>query len=282
MKHFYMVVNKEKDPDYKIARSIQEYLKSRGALCSFQEEAQVGSHFYYSDASLVPESAEGILVLGGDGTIIQAARDLVCCSLPLLGINIGTLGYLTSVDKKLIFPALDRLLKDDYEVEKRMMLDGDIRTSEGRKTDLALNEIVIGRFGSLKPVHYELSVNGEVLNRYTADGIIISTPTGSTAYNLSAGGPIVSPPAALILITPIAPHTLNNRSIILAAEDRVTVRILGGNHSREQASVAFDGNEAAVLAAGDQVTARKSGQVTKLIKLSKVSFLETLRQKMSD
>ena len=281
MKYFYMVVNKEKDPEYRIARKIQEYLKQKGASCSFQENTGSGGEFYYSDASLVPEKTQCVLVLGGDGTIIQAARDLACKSLPLLGVNLGTLGYLTRVDTDLIFPALDRLLKDDYQVENRMMLEGVTRGPEGEKKDLALNDIVIGRYGSLKPVHYELSVNGEVLNRYTADGIIISTPTGSTAYNLSAGGPIVEPTASMILITPIAPHTLNNRSIILAAENTVRIRILGGS-GKEQASVAFDGNESAVLFPGDVVTARRSGKVARLIKFGNASFLETLRVKMSD
>ena len=282
MKHFYMVVNREKDPEYETARSIQTYLTEKGAVCSFQEGAKGDGYFYYSDASLVPKETECILVLGGDGTIIQASRDLAGCGLPLLGVKLGTLGYLTSVDMDTLFPTLDRLIQDDYEVEKRMMLDGRITASGENRTDLALNDIVIGRFGSLRPVHYQLSVNGEILNHYTADGIIISTPTGSTAYNLSAGGPIVEPSASMILVTPVAPHTLNNRSIVLSAEDSVTIRILGGSNEREQASVAFDGNEAAVLLPGDTVTVERSDRVTKLVKLGKASFLEILREKMSN
>ena len=252
MKHFYMVVNREKDPEYETARSIQTYLTEKGAVCSFHEGAKGDGYFYYSDASLVPKETECILVLGGDGTIIQASRDLAGCGLPLLGVKLGTLGYLTSVDMDTLFPTLDRLIQDNYEVEKRMMLDG------------------------------RISVNGEILNHYTADGIIISTPTGSTAYNLSAGGPIVEPSASMILVTPVAPHTLNDRSIVLSAEDSVTIRILGGSNEREQASVAFDGNEAAVLLPGDTVTVERSDRVTKLVKLGKASFLEILREKMSN
>ena len=141
---------------------------------------------------------ECVLVLGGDGTLLQAARDLVDRSIPLLGINMGTLGYLAEIDRKDIFPALDKLIGGEYTVEHRMMLTGTALHSESRRmlADIALNGIVISRNGRLRVVDFNVYVDGAFLSSYTADGIIISTPTGSTCgYNLSVGGPIVAPEA---------------------------------------------------------------------------------------
>ena len=146
--------------------------------------------------------------------------------IPLLGINLGNLGFLAEVNQTSLYSALDQLMADDYEVEERMMLEG--RVYRGRKLigqDIALNDIVIGRDGHLRVVRFKNYVNDVYLNSYNADGIIISTPTGSTGYSLSAGGPIVSPNAAMTIMTPIAPHTLNTRSIIFPAQDVITVEI---------------------------------------------------------
>ena len=142
---------------------------------------------------------------------------------PLLGINLGTLGYLAEIDKESVFPALDCLMSGKYEIEPRMMLQG--RAYRGNRLlaeDIALNDIVISREDGLRVIHLDNYVNGAYLNTYQADGIILSTPTGSTGYSLSAGGPIVSPAASLFVMTPLAPHTLNSRSIILPPENEIT------------------------------------------------------------
>lgn len=146
------------------------------------------------------------LLYWGDGTLLQAARDVVHLDIPLLGINLGTLGFLAEVDKNSVYPALDRLLSDDYELEDRMMLEGKIyRGEELIGKDIALNDIVIGREGHLRVIRFKNYVNDAYMNSYNADGIIISTPTGSTGYSLSAGGPVVSPSASMMIMTPSLP-----------------------------------------------------------------------------
>ena len=162
--------------------------------------------------------------------------------------------------------------------EDRMMLEG---IFEDGSKDVSLNDIVISRKGELRVIHFQLYVNGEMLNSYEADGIIISTPTGSTAYNLSAGGPIVEPTASLIVITPICSHALNTSSIVLSSDDEIGIEIGMGRHeSKEEVFTTFDGADTVVLTTGDKVTVRRSEASTKIMKLSKVSFLETLRRKM--
>lgn len=139
---------------------------------------------------LIPEDTQCILVLGGDGTLLQAARDVVHREIPMLGINLGTLGFLAEVDKQSVYAALDKLKEDDYEIEERMMLTGTVwRDDKIVGRDVALNDIVIGRDGHLRVVRFKNYVNNVYLNSYNADGIIISTPTGSTGYSLSCGGP---------------------------------------------------------------------------------------------
>lgn len=190
----------------------------------------------------------------------------------------GTLGYLTEVEVGNIDEAIKQILAGDYSLESRMMLEG---IFEDGKTDVALNDIVVSRKGVLRVVHFRLFVNGEPLNSYEADGIILSTPTGSTAYNLSAGGPIVEPTASLIVITPICSHALNTSSIVLSSDDEIIIEIAEGrNGSTEEVSVAFDGADMVTLFTGDRIKIHKSRSFTKIMKLSKVSFLEILRRKM--
>ena len=215
---------------------------------------------------------------------MQAARDVVHRDIPLLGINLGTLGFLAEVEGAAVYGALDQLMADDYEVEKRMMLIGTVyRGDTVIGEDIALNDIVIGREGPLRVVRFNNYVNNEYLNSYNADGIIISTPTGSTGYTLSVGGPIVSPNAFMTILTPIAPHTLNTRSIVFPAEDVITVEMGEGRHRDCERGVAsFDGDSVIHMVTGDRIVIRKAEAETKILKLNHLSFVEVLRQKMSN
>lgn len=285
MKNFFIITNEIKDPDLKTTRFIKEYLENRGRRCTIQESAKgnrMGVLYKYTDASSIPDDVDCVLVLGGDGTLLQASRDLQTRDLPLLGINMGTLGYLAEVDHKNIESALEKLLLGEYEIVSRMMLSG-AAIHQGKKMleDLALNDIVIGRYGRLRIIDFNIYVNGEFLNRYSADGVVISTPTGSTGYSLSAGGPIVSPEASLLLISPVAPHTLNTRSIVLPDDVEITVEMLPSHgNSGDGAEVTFDGDTSIRLSCNDQVVIRKASRKTKLIKINQISFLEVLRNKM--
>lgn len=287
MDKYCIITNIEKDKDFTVSNEIKAYLEQHGKSCTILEHSRDAdtehSSYRYTDPQKVAADTDCVLVLGGDGTLIQAARDLSGKNIPLLGVNFGTLGYLAGVEKQNILPALDQLMADEYTLERRMMLDGAV-ISDGQviKRDVALNDIVISRCGVLKVIDFKIYVNGEFLNLYSADGIIISTPTGSTAYNMSAGGPIVSPEASLLVVTPICPHTLNTRSIILSSEDKITIELCrdrSGN--REERMVSFDGDNFGKAYAQDTVEICCSRQYTNIIKLNKLSFLEILREKMS-
>lgn len=284
MDSFYIITNKDKDPGFQTTRFVKEYLEKRGKKCTIRENmAESGGNYKYTDAAGIPEDVDCVLVLGGDGTLLQASRDLTERDLPLLGINMGTLGYLAEVDRKGIEPALERLLAGEYQIVSRMMIFGEVY-HQGKKVmeDLALNDIVIGRYGRLRIIDFKIYVNGEYLNRYSADAMVISTPTGSTGYSLSAGGPIISPEASMLLMTPVAPHTLNTRSIILPDDAEITVEMLPG-HSRsgDDAEVTFDGDTSVRLTCTDKVVIRKAVKKTRLIKINQISFLEVLRTKMN-
>lgn len=285
MDRFYIITNSEKDPELEITKSIVNYLERNGRECRVQQAGRKeNGPYHYTDPNLIPDETECIIVLGGDGTLLQAARDVVYKGIPLLGINLGNLGYLAEVDKQSVYPALDQLLTGDYEVEERMMLSGSVyRGEELIGEDIALNDIVIGRDGHLRVVRFKNYVNDEYLNSYNADGIIISTPTGSTGYSLSAGGPIVSPNASMTIMTPIAPHTLNTRSIIFPAEDVITVEIGKGRHvDCERGIASFDGDAFIPMVTGDCIEIRQAKVKTKILKLNHLSFVEVLRRKMRD
>ena len=286
MDKFFIIANRQKDKELKTARKVEAYLNSKGKSCILREETseqKVRSN-HYTDVEKIPKDVECIIVIGGDGTLLQAARDVVNRQIPLLGINMGTLGYLAEIDRSSIDGALNHLMLDEYTIEKRMMLNGKVYHKEDLiAEDVALIDIVIGRDGPLHVTRFHNYVNGEFLNSYTADGIIIATATGSTGYSLSAGGPIVSPETNILIMTPVAPHTLNTRSVIFPAEDEITVEIGEGSQGCEaKAVVSFDGDTNVPMRTADRVAIRRSVKDTQIIKISNISFLEVLRRKMKN
>ena len=285
MDNFYIITNSDKDENLEFSGQIEEYLHKNGCRCMVQQaERKKEGAYHYTNPDLIPEDTQCSLVLGGDGTLLQAARDVVHREIPMLGINLGTLGFLAEVDKQSVYAALDKLKEDDYEIEERMMLTGTVwRDDKIVGRDVALNDIVIGRDGHLRVVRFKNYVNNVYLNSYNADGIIISTPTGSTGYSLSCGGPIVAPNGSMTLMTPIAPHTLNTRSIIFPAEDVITVELGEGRRQVQEYGVAsFDGDTTIPMVTGDRIVIQKAAVSTRILKLNHLSFVEVLRQKMRD
>ncbi len=271
---FYLVTNDGKDIGLRITKRIKGMLEDAGKTCVLCRKDNQNRIL----CSSVPKEVDCVVVVGGDGTLIEAARILYGREIPILGVNMGTLGYLTEVETGQIEEAVEQMLKGDFTLERRMMLKG---TFGDGKEDTALNDIVVTRKGFLRVIHFNIYVNGELLNSYEADGIIISTPTGSTAYNFSAGGPVVEPTASMFVITPICSHALNMGSIVLSCEDEIVVEVgQGKNHSREEVYMAFDGADMFPLYTGDSVRIRRADFGTQLVKLSKISFLEILRRKM--
>ena len=273
MKNFGIVINEIKDPKMQVTERIRSYLISHGASCVLVKNTQE-----------LTEEVECVLVLGGDGTMLQASNGIAGKNILMIGVNLGTLGYLAEIELDTLEEALNQLLIDDYVVDERIMLQGRIAGKDGiADISPALNDISITRCGPLQIISLKIYVNGRFLCRWNADGIIISTPTGSTGYNMSAGGPIVEPGAKLFVLTPICAHTLNARSIILRAEDIVEIEIDSGHNGTVlQVEANSDGNESISMETGDKIFISKAENTTKIIKLSKVSFLEILHKKMGD
>jgi NAD+ kinase len=284
MNKFYVIANSQKDMDFAMADKISEYIIAKGGTCVCQKRdiGKEGIKYNSADASLIPEGTECVIVLGGDGTLIQAARDLSSINVPVFGINIGTLGYLTEIDMEQAFPAIDRIMADEYNIDTRMILRGRVyRGDDKLYSDIALNDIVINRMGSLKIINFDIFVNGEYLITYPADGLIVSTPTGSTAYNLSAGGPIVRPQTDCIVMTPVCPHVLNKSSVIFGGEDVLEVRMTQSRSGVEERVVTFDGTDYINLISGDRIVISRSDTRASLIRIGKHNFLQILRNKLS-
>ncbi|CDC36715.1 probable inorganic polyphosphate/ATP-NAD kinase [Butyrivibrio sp. CAG:318] len=284
MNKFYVIANSQKDMDFAMADKISEYIIAKGGTCVCQKRdiGKEGIKYNSADASLIPDGTECVIVLGGDGTLIQAARDLSSINVPVFGINIGTLGYLTEIDMEQAFPAIDRIMADEYNIDTRMILRGRVyRGDDKLYSDIALNDIVINRMGSLKIINFDIFVNGEYLITYPADGLIVSTPTGSTAYNLSAGGPIVRPQTDCIVMTPVCPHVLNKSSVIFGGEDVLEVRMTQSRSGVEERVVTFDGTDYINLISGDRIVISRSDTRASLIRIGKHNFLQILRNKLS-
>lgn len=280
-KLFYILTNKYKDPEGVITDGIRKYLEEKGMECCKSSKVQElkNNRYLYTNADDVPDDTDCIIALGGDGTILQASRDLHHLRIPILGVNIGTFGFLTDADKCTVFEALDKYLNDDFEIDKRMMICGEvIRDGEKVYENFALNDAVINRRGGLKVIDFDISVNNEYINTYFADGVIVSTATGSTAYSLSAGGPIIQPNAKVLIISPICPHTINTRSIVLDEYDEIMIEMTDHKMIGEEREITFDGETSFKLKKGDRIYIRRFPEMALFIKTNRISFLQKIRK----
>ena len=277
MNNFLIIANKQKDINLEITEQIKHHITRMGAVCNVYD--QYNRNVTSID---IPEGTQCILVIGGDGTILAAARMLVGNTIPLLGINLGTLGFLADVNLADLSKTLDLLLKDQYQVENRIMLTAEVyKQGEKAATYIALNDFNINRCGASRVIGLKVGINGSTIDCYRADGVIVCTPTGSTGYNLSAGGPIINPTCKNFVITPICPHSLTARSIVLAKEDVVTVEVEQiRSNIKEEAIISFDGREGLSIDPGDQAKIYKSQEVTPFIKATEVSFVQILKEKL--
>ena len=284
MQNFYIITNMKKDPDLVFTRGLMEFLTMAGRKCC-RVNTETDVEMKRLKKTLDP-AEDCLLVIGGDGTVLRAAHLIIGSGVPILGINLGTLGYLAEVERSNWREMMSQLLEGNYEIEPRMMLEGRRMDSDGNVRDdvvlHALNEVVIARSGAIRVLNLNVFVDGQLLNNLNADGIIVSTATGSTAYNMSAGGPIVEPKARLIMLTPICAHTLNTRSVVLSKDDSVVIEMACSERNVEMlANAAFDGGSSFELRYGDRIEIRRSPEVTNLVKLTKRSFLSTLHRKLS-
>lgn len=225
----------------------------------------------------LPKGTECVITVGGDGTMLRAARAGFGGKVKFIGINRGHMGYLTELSEISDYDEFARrLIKDDFKIEERMMLSARVKRKERVfYRDYAINDVLLGKNNSVRMMDYEVYVGETLLNSYKADGFLVASPTGSTAYSMSAGGPIASPTAKLLILTPICPHSINTRSIVLSADDRVTVIPHGQNQL-----VSCDGGEPVSLTDGDRLIVERARTSMKFIKFAETSFLDTLRDRM--
>lgn len=230
-----------------------------------------------ADAVALARSVDLLLVFGGDGTMLRVAREIAGSSTPVLGINVGGLGFLTAVPSDQLDRALKQLWCGEFHFERRALIEAEVRNGGRRVRKLALNDIVIGRGEVSRLIELEVDVSGEPLTSYRCDGLIVSSPTGSTAYSLAAGGAVVLPTAEVFALTPICPHTLSNRSLIVPLSGTIRIRPT----SRTPASmVSADGEIISELSPGDVVTVRRSRHRVRIMHLAGSSFFEALRRKL--
>ncbi len=280
---FLIVTNKSKDKGMGLTERMAIYLEKCGIIVRRAIRNSEGG----TDDKINTDDVDVVIVLGGDGTFLRTARECAGSGVPILGVNLGALGFLSETVPENIENSMDRLMNREYEVSKRMMLKAVIDRADPADGEAsvspALNDITVTRCGSLQIMRFSIFVNGKELSNLNADGIIVSTPTGSTGYNMSAGGPIVEPEADLIVLTPICAHTLNSRSIVLSAQDTVEIVIgEGRDGNRAEVEASADGSERVRLYTGDKISITKSEYISNVVRLSKDSFLHTLHQKLGE
>jgi len=278
-----IIANRDKDEGLRITSMVVKSIKDNGAEPVLADDlaVDIGEKVQNLREDDVIVKSDIMLCLGGDGTFLKCARKVFSKKIPILGINLGNLGFLTEVDKNEIDPAIKRLVNGEYDIEERMMLETTIiRDDKEIMRDIVLNDVVISRGWMSRILHLKTYLNNQFVDLYPGDGLIISTPTGSTAYSLSAGGPIVEPDMKLIIVTPICPHLLYSRSFITTGE-RV-LKVLVSETNCHGAMVTVDGENGYELMGGDSIITKKSSQYLKMIRLSDRNFFDVLRSKIYD
>jgi len=276
-----IIVNISKDIDLKVTNSIARWIEAMNGQVMLTEEASSRLRSFgagYSREEIYIR-ADLIIVLGGDGTILGVSREAAKYNKPLLGVNLGHLGFLAEVEVKDIFKSLESVFNGETEIEKRVMLKASICGKKGTKDFYALNDIIITRGMLSRVVTLRTYIDGEFVSAVSGDGLIVATPTGSTAYSLSAGGPIIPPDLPVLVMTPICPHSLLSRSVVFSDTSALKVD-LTENHG--DAFLSIDGQEGYRICEDEYVIIEKAPFTTNLIKLPGKSFYEVLRTKLSD
>jgi NAD+ kinase len=271
-------------PDAKEAQAVLltllDWLAGHGLAVVLEKETAglvPGAAVPAARKSDLPGQVDMLIVLGGDGTLLSMARAVGDLGVPILGVNLGGLGFLTATTLDELLPALERLLAGGMEIEERMLLSARLRREGQAPADyLALNDVVITKSAMSRIIDLRVSVDGQHAINYRADGLIVSTPTGSTAYNLSAGGPILFPTMDAVVLTPIAPHTLSNRPVVLPGTQRIEVTLL----VEQEVMLTMDGQVGVPLRERDVVEVQKAPARIRLARFPQKDFFSVLRTKL--
>ncbi|TCT16928.1 NAD+ kinase [Natranaerovirga pectinivora] len=285
MENFGILTNRSKDPDFEMTKLIAKWLEDNNktvVLTTELLESSEDNKVNMADEALY-KVMDCAIILGGDGTIIHSARKLAVHEVPIVGVNLGTVGFLAEVEKKDALNVLEKILSEEYVIENRMMLSTSIISSNGNMINagIGLNDVVVTRGGFSRIIELSVYVNGQLIDIYYADGMIVSTPTGSTAYSLSAGGPILNPATEMMVITPICPHSLTARSIVVSGEDEVWVKVEDIRNKEDgDVLVTIDGQIGYKLNKNDKIVIKNAAHKTKLVKLKDNNFYTLLRKKI--
>lgn len=286
MKKVVLTPNPYRDKNFNTVRTAMQILENAGMEAKLCLPFEVDKSFdlpkdlYFSRLDRELANANVIICFGGDGTILHMAKTATRYDLPILGVNIGTMGFMAELESSEL-QELARLGKDDYTIDRRMMLDVSVQ----RDRDIifhesCLNDVVITKGAIARIVHLQVSCDNVEVMEFGGDGVIVATPTGSTAYSLSAGGPIVEPDAHSILVTPICAHDMVSRSIV--ASDRRVIQVELTRNARRNAFLSVDGGKSLKLNMGDVASIRKAQKETKLIRLKKRSFYDVINAKFKN
>lgn len=282
MENIGIIPNTIKDINFEMTNQFVQWICEKNCTPLISEQVAFATNLkeYGADLNKIYSDADFLIVLGGDGTLLRVARNAALHNTPILGINLGTLGFLTDVEKSEAKNSFEKIIAGDYTLEKRMMLHTNVLTQiTAHETLLGLNDICITRGGFMTIVKLEIYINDEFVDVFSADGIIISTPTGSTAYNLSAGGPILVPSAEMMVITPICPHSMYSRSFVVSGDDNIKIKV--GQIDNNDVILSVDGRMTNILKNNDIVSIRKSKYYTTIIKTNGLGFYKVLRQKIN-
>lgn len=265
---FFVLGNAERPNVRREAEKLLPWLQQQGEVVVFDLEQKVNLHDYDADVALV---------LGGDGAILRAARQMGRKQVPVLGINLGKLGFLADVSPSEVREVIPELIAGNYRVTSHLMFDCEAETEEGPRRCLGLNEVVVQSGPPFHMLELELAINGEVASTFHGDGLIVSTPVGSTAHGLSAGGPILGQELRAFVVTPICPHSLTSRTIVESADKQFTIMVSRGTNSY----LVVDGQEVWRLPARSCVTVREAAVSFRLVKVAGRSYYRTLHDKLN-
>lgn len=281
MKNIGVITNREKDIGLKYTNQLIESIKRHGGNVILPTPNSNGKEGIDNEVNEICANCDLIICLGGDGTFLKAARVAYLYDIPMLGINLGSLGFLTDIDKGEIDKSVESIFCGNYKVEERMMISSKIY--KGGKLvaeDEAINDVVISRGGIQRILHLSTFIDDNFIEMFPCDGIVLATPTGSTAYSLSAGGPIVDPTSNLIIVTPICPHILYSSSFIAKEEQKIKVCVANG--FEHTALVNVDGQKLYEISGGDYIVIEKTNSKVKILKIDSKNFFTIVRNKFYD
>lgn len=274
---FGIIANVKKDPDMIVTNKLKDCILDKGGEIEFVSNLMSMVKQQTSLESV--EKADVVFCLGGDGSFLKVARLIYSTNIPLVGINMGSLGFLTEVEIENISDSVEKIMNGNYSIEDRMMIETKIiRNNEVIAKDVAINDVVISRGALSRILHIKTYINDVFLDAFPGDGLIVSTPTGSTGYSLSAGGPMVDPDVEMIILSPICPHILYSRSFVATGDKVVKCEV--DEDYKHGAMVTVDGQIGHEIKGGDVIEVKKLNQCVKMLRINPMDFYHVLRTKL--